>query len=86
MRIQEFFCQGEGGPGSSTYFKVYRGGPMVLLQIFQGGSNYFQGGPNANLYRTHITITCDFPGGVGGGLDPLSPSRSPNVQCGILAE
>ena len=49
---------------SSTYFTVYRGGPMVLLQrklyfskdpegsnIFQGGGgfNFFLGGPNRNI-------------------------------------
>ena len=39
-RIQDFFVRGMGGPGFSTYFTVYRGGPMVLLHIFQGG-----GGP-----------------------------------------
>ena len=40
-----FFCQGEGvGPGSSTYFTVYRGGPMVLLHIFQGGGGGGGGG------------------------------------------
>ena len=57
---------------------------MVSLHIFQGGgSNFFQGGGVQMLIsiETHITITCDFP----GGLDPLSPSRTANVQCGILA-
>ena len=49
---------------------------MVLLHIFQGGSNFFQGwGP----IETHITITCDFPG------TPYPPSRSANGHCGILA-
>ena len=54
-RIQVFFLKGRGGPGSSTYFTVYRGGPMVLLHIFQGGGPTFSrggwGGPNANFYR-----------------------------------
>ena len=38
---------------------------MVLLQIFQGGPTFSRGG---GLIETHITITCDFPG--GSGLDP----------------
>ena len=43
-RIQDFFCQGERGPGSSTYFTVYVGGPIVLLHIFQGGPTFSGGG------------------------------------------
>ena len=41
---------------------------MVLLHIFQGGRGptFSRGG---GPIETHITITCDFP----GGLDPLSP-------------
>ena len=68
-RIQEFFCQGEGGgPGSSTYFTVYRGGPMVLLHIFQGvGPTFSRGGGVQMLMsiESHISITCDFPRGFG---------------------
>ena len=73
---------GGGGPGSSTYFTVYRGGPMVLLHIFRGGPTFSRGGVQMLIsIDTHGTITCDFP----VGLDPLSPSGSANVQCGILA-
>ena len=51
---------------------------MVLLHIFQGGPTFSRvGGP----IETHITITCDFP----GGLDPLSPSGSAHGHNGILA-
>ena len=52
---------------------------MVLLHIFKGGgSNFFQGGVQLLIcIETHITITCDFPGG--------SPSGSAHGQCGILA-
>ena len=58
---------------------------MVLLHIFQGGGPTFSRGVQMLIsIETHITIACDFPGG-GGGLDPLSPSGSANVQCGILA-
>ena len=43
---------------------------MVLLHIYRG-SNFFQGGGVQMLIsiETHITITCDFPGGPG----PLFP-------------
>ena len=46
---------------------------MVILHIFQGGSNFFQAGGGVQLpisIETHITITCDFPGGSGTPLDP----------------
>ena len=82
MRRSRNFCGGGGrGPGSSTYFTVYRGGPMVLLHIFRGGgggSNNFQGGGVQMLIsiETHITITCDFP----RGLDPYPPSGSAHGQ------
>ena len=80
-RIQDFFS-GRGGPGqtarkqsgqrfcfvfySLTYFTVYRGGPIVLLQrklYFSkdpgggqhfsggGGPTFSRGGSNANFYR-----------------------------------
>ena len=76
-RIQEFFVRGGdgGSPGSSTHFTIYRGGPMVLLHIFQGGGGptFSRGGVQLLIsIETHFTITCDFPGG-GGGLDPLPP-------------
>ena len=35
---------------------------MVLLHIFQGGPTFSRGG---GPIETHITITCDFPGGSG---------------------
>ena len=75
-----FFC-------SSTYFTVYRGGPMGYCRenytfsriqrgsnIFQGGSNFFPGGGGGvqMLISIETHITCDFPGGEGGP-DPLSP-------------
>ena len=95
-RIQEFFSGEEGGGGgggggqyrsndqknSSTYFTVYRGGPMILLQrklYFSKdpeGVQHFQGGFQM-LISIETHLTCDFPGGGGGGggggTDPLSP-------------
>ena len=59
---------------------------MVLLHIFQSGPTFSRGGGGGFqmlIYRTNITITCDFPG--GGGLDPYPPSGSAHGQCGILA-
>ena len=54
---------------------------MVILHIFQGGGPTFSrgGGP----IETHITITCDFPGGSGPPIPP--PSESAHRHCGILA-
>ena len=50
-RIQDFFVRRGGGPGSSTYFTVYREGPMVILHNFQGGPTFSRGGgPIANFY------------------------------------
>ena len=48
--------------------------------IFQGGSNFFQGGGGSNcLFPIETHITCDFPGGGGGGPDPLSPPLDPHL-------
>ena len=41
---------------------------MVLLHIFQGGPTFPRGG---GPIETHITITCDFPGGSGHPIPPL---------------
>ena len=85
MRGSRNFLSGGGGcPGSTTYFTVYRGCPMVSLHICQGGvSIFFQvGGPNANFYRNpynHITITCDFPGGEGVWT-PYPPPLDPHMD------
>ena len=79
-RIQDFFVR--GGGCSSTYFTVYRGGPMVLLHIFQGGGGGGGGVQMLISIETHITITCDFPGGIW---TPYSPSGSTHGQCSILA-
>ena len=73
------FCQGGGAggrPGSSTYFTVYRGGPMVSLHIFQGRLTFSRRGGGVQMLisiETHITITCDFPGGSGSPNPPLDP-------------
>ena len=55
---------------------------MVLLHIFQGGPTFSRGG---GPIETHITITCDFPGGGGGVWTSLSPSGSAHGHCDILA-
>ena len=57
---------------------------MVLLHIFQGGLTFSRGGVQMLIsIETHITITCDFPGGSG---PPIPPSASAHGQCGILAQ
>ena len=51
--------------------------PQLILQFKEGVQWFFQGGPT--FYRgggpieTHITITCDFPGGSGRPFPPLDP-------------
>ena len=52
---------------------------MVLLHIFQGGPTFSRGG---GPIETHITITCDFPGGVR---TPYLPSGSAHGHCGNFA-
>ena len=74
MRFREFFVRGgEGVQAPQPILQyIYRGGPMVLLHIFQG-SNLFHGGgggPNANFYRNPYNYKLWFS---RGGLDPLSP-------------
>ena len=61
--------------GSNGFITHFPGG--VGVQLFPGG-----GGPNANFYRYRYNNNLCFP---KGGLDPLSPSGSTNVQCVILA-
>ena len=46
---------------------------MVLLHIFQG-VHLLPGGVLMLIsLETHITITCDFPGGSGPPIPPLDP-------------
>ena len=76
--IQEFFVGGGVGGGSrllNLFYSLQRG-PVVLLHIFQGVQMTIS-------IETHITITCDFPGGEGSR--PHHPSGSAHGQCGILA-
>ena len=49
---------------------------MVLLHIFQGGGRGPAFSRGGGPIETHITITCDFP----GGLDPLSPPLHPHMD------
>ena len=59
---------------------------MVLLHIFQGVQLVPGGGAQMLIsIETHITITCDFPGGGVGVRTPYPPSGSAHGQCGILA-
>ena len=82
---RKFFVGGGGGgggwgPGSLTYFAVYRGVQWFYYTFFRGG-----GGVQMPIsIETHITITCDFPGGWGFG-PPYPPSGSAHGQCDSLA-
>ena len=93
MRGFRIFFSGGGGQAHldnvffkySTYFRVYRGCPVVLLQrklCFSkgpGGPTFSRAGPTFSrgwgvqmLISIETDITCDFP----GGPDPLSTSGS----------
>ena len=81
---------GGGGLGSSTYFTVKRGGPMVLLHIFQGGPTFSRGEGPIEIY---ITIACDFARGSGPPIPPLDPhmdivvfwhEKAQTSLCGLL--
>ena len=69
-RIQDFFCQGEGGGSRlhNLFYSLQRGSNGFITH-FPGVSNFFQvGGGGVQMLisiETHITITCDFPGGSG---------------------
>ena len=79
---------------SSTYFTVYIGGPMVLLQrklYFSkdpegvqhfpgGGSNIFRGGGGGPNAAIETHIACDFRGGGGGGSGPPIPPLHPHMN------
>ena len=57
-----FLSGGGGGSRLLNLFYSLKRGSNGFIRHFPGGSNFFQGwGP----IETHITITCDFPGGSG---------------------
>ena len=64
-----------------SFFKV-----PVGVQHFPGGSIFFQGGMGSNcLFPIETHITCDFPGGGGGGVrTPCPPSGSALVGFHLL--
>ena len=83
-QIQEFFVRGGGGVQAPQLILLFKDGfPMVLLHISQGGGPTFSRG--GAPIETHITITCDFPGGGGRVWTPYPPSGSAHGYCGILA-
>ena len=68
----------------TTFFLVlslfYRSQMVNVKEIyhfsrFQRGARYFPGGGGVSncLFPIETHVTCDFPGGGGGGPDPLSP-------------
>ena len=57
---------GGGGPGSSTYFTEGVQWSYYTFSRGGGGVQLFPGGFQLLIsIETHITITCDFPGGSG---------------------
>ena len=73
VRIQDFLSGGGGGggrgPGSSllNLFYSLQRGSNGFIPHFPGGPTFSRGGGVQVLIsiKTHITITCDFPGGFG---------------------
>ena len=69
---RKFFVGVGGGPGSLTYFAVYRGVQWFYYTFSRGGVQM------PISIETHITITCDFPGGWGSG--PPIPLLDPHMD------
>ena len=65
VRIQEFFVRGGGGFGESRllnlFYSLKRGSNGFITHFPGGGPTFSRGG---GPIETHITITCDFPGGL----------------------
>ena len=82
--IRIFFVVGGGGGGGegpgfsllNLFYSLQRGSNGFIPHFpGGGGSNFFQGGGVQVLIsiETHITITCDFPGGSGPPIPPMDP-------------
>ena len=85
-RIQEFLSGWGGGvQAPQLILQFTMGVQWFLLHIFQKGPTFPRGGGVQMLIsiETHITITCDFP---GGGLDPLSPLWIPHINVAFWQE
>ena len=52
---------------------------------FQGGPTFSRGGGSNCLNPIETHITCDFPGGGGGGPDPLFPPLDPHLYNNNLS-
>ena len=90
MRGSRNFCQArEGGGGRGVEARRPENSlnnvflVINLFYILQSGSNGFitEGRRGSNFFQVvgvskESHITCDFPGGGGGGPDPLTPSGS----------
>ena len=76
-RIKDFFVGGGGGGSRllNLFYSLQRGSNGFITHFPGGGGPTFprRGGPIS--IETHITITCDFP----GGLDPLYPYLDPRM-------
>ena len=67
----EIFCQGWGGGSRllNLFYSLKRGSNGFITH-FPGVPTFSRGG---GPIETHITITCDFPGGSGPPIPPLDP-------------
>ena len=79
MCESRIFCQGGGGGGLGSsllnLFYSLQKGSNGFIQHFPGGPSFSRGGGVQVLIsiETHVTITCDFPGGSGPPIPPLDP-------------
>ena len=83
MRRSRNFLSVRGGGGGSRLLNLFyslKRGSNGFITHFPGGPTFSRGG---GPIETHITITCDFPG--GGVWTPYPPSGSGHGQSSILA-
>ena len=58
----------------NLFYSLQRGSIGFIIHFSGGGSNFSRGGVQLLIsIETHITITCDFPGGSGPPIPPLDP-------------
>ena len=71
------FCQGRGGGVQAPQLILqFTEGVQWFYYTFSRGGLTFSGGGGVQMLisiETHITITCDFPGGSGPPIPPLDP-------------
>ena len=75
MRGSRIFCRGGGGGVQAPQLILqFTEGVQWFYYTFSRGVQLFPGGVQLLIsIETHLTITCDFPGGSGPPIPPLDP-------------